>query len=258
MGDCVVTTREISKLSSAVLLNCVHLRLHRGTPCRVSLGLCERSRLIVIARKMQLRLQIVRDQSRHWLVAEKVLHHTILQWFTAVVRVDALLSWESGVAKSTGLCSTRVGVIVDVPGGLAVDAGVHGVTNCGGGGEDLIAAKVMAGERGAEVGGGSGTGVDMLGGRELPTPPAPSKWTYSTVKLFYVGVEPSSTVLSDAHPGPSSNTMSTRRAHTCAWVKNTVGLRALRIANEHSRSAPIIELADVAKLLAEHEAAEDP
>jgi hypothetical protein len=94
---------------------------------------------------------------------------------------------------------------MDVPGGVAVDAGVHGVTGCGGGGEDLVAAEVVAGERGAEVGGGSGTGVDMLGGRELP---APSKWTYSTVKLSYVGVEPSSTVLSHAHPHPSSNTMS--------------------------------------------------
>jgi hypothetical protein len=79
---------------------------------------------------------------------------------------------------------------VDVPGGVAVDAGVHEVTSCGGGGEDLIAAEVMAGERGAEVGGGSGTGVGMLGGRELPTPPAPLKWTYSVVKLSYVGVEP--------------------------------------------------------------------
>jgi hypothetical protein len=77
--------------------------------------------------------------------------------------------------NSTGLCSTRAGVGVDVPGGVAVNAGVHGVTGCGGGGEDLIAAEVVAGERGAEVGGGLGTGVDMLGGRELPTPPAPSK-----------------------------------------------------------------------------------
>jgi hypothetical protein len=83
-----------------------------------------------------------------------------------------------------------------MPEGVVVDAGVHGVTGCGGGGEDLVAAEVMAGERGAEVGGGSGTGVDMLGGRELPTPPAPSKWTYSTVKLSYVGVEPSSTAVS--------------------------------------------------------------
>jgi hypothetical protein len=95
-----------------------------------------------------------------------------------------------------------------VPGGVAVDAGVHGVTDCGGGGEDLIAAEVVPGERGAEVGGGSGTGVDMLGGRELSTPPAPSKWTYSTVKLSYVRVEPSSTALSHAHPRPSLNTTS--------------------------------------------------
>jgi hypothetical protein len=95
-----------------------------------------------------------------------------------------------------------------VPGGVAVDAGVHGVADCGGGGEDLVAAEVVAGERGAEVGGSPGTGVDMLGGTELPTPPAPLKWTYSTVKFSYVGVEPSFTALSHAYPRPSSNTTS--------------------------------------------------
>jgi hypothetical protein len=58
---------------------------------------------------------------------------------------------------------------------MTVNAGVYGVTGCGGGGEVLIVAEVMAGERGGEVGGGSGTDVDMLGGRELPTPPAPLK-----------------------------------------------------------------------------------
>jgi hypothetical protein len=97
-GDRAVTTREISKLPGVVLLNCVHLRLHRGTSCRVSLGLRERMRIAVVARKMQLRLQIVRDQSRHRLVAEKVLHRTILQRLTVVVRVDALLvvgEWSS-------------------------------------------------------------------------------------------------------------------------------------------------------------------
>jgi hypothetical protein len=92
---------------------------------------------------------------------------------------------------------------------VAVDAGVHGVAGCGGGGgEGLVAAEVVAGERGAEVGGGSETGVDMLAGRELTTPPAPMKWAYSTVKLSYVGDEPSSTTLSHAHPRPSSNTTS--------------------------------------------------
>jgi hypothetical protein len=90
-GDCAVTTREISKLSGAVLLNCVHLRLHHGTPCRVSLSLRERLRLAVIAHKMQLRLQIVRGQFRHRLVTENVLHHTVLQRLTVVVRVDVLL-----------------------------------------------------------------------------------------------------------------------------------------------------------------------
>jgi hypothetical protein len=56
---------------------------------------------------------------------------------------------------------------------VVVDAGVHGVTGCGGGGEDLIAAEIVAGERGAEVDGGLGTGVDMFGRRELPTPQLP-------------------------------------------------------------------------------------
>jgi hypothetical protein len=124
-----------------------------------------------------------------------------------VVHVDALLvvgeqnSELHRVVLNTSWCRS------DVPGGVAVDAGVLGVTGCDGGGEDLIATVVVAGERDAEVGGGSGTGVDMLGGRELPTPPAPLKWTYLTVKL-YVGVESSSTALSHAHPRPSSNTTS--------------------------------------------------
>jgi hypothetical protein len=133
-------------------------------------------------------------------------------------------SCESGVANSTGLCSTRVGDRVDVPGGVAVDTGVHGVADCGGGGEDLVAAEVVAKERGTEVGGGSSTGVDMLGGRELPIPLASLKWTYSTVKLSYVKVEPSSTVLSHAHPRPSSNTMSHVVRTNYPWVENAVGL----------------------------------
>jgi hypothetical protein len=40
---------------------------------------------------------------------------------------------------------------VDVPGGVVVAAGVHGVTGCGDGGKDLIVAEVMAGERGARL-----------------------------------------------------------------------------------------------------------
>jgi hypothetical protein len=51
----------------------------------------------------------------------------------------------------------------------------------------------------------------------------------------------------------------THCAHTlCPWVKNAVGLRALRVADEHLRSAPVVKLVDVAKLLGESEAAEDP
>jgi hypothetical protein len=100
--------------------------------------------------------------------------------------------------------------------------------------------------------------VDMLGGRELSTPPAPLKWTYSMMKLSYVGVEPSSTALSHVHPHPSLNTTSCVVRTRCPSVKNAVGLRALHVADEHPRSAPVVELADVAKLLDEREAAEDP
>jgi hypothetical protein len=60
-----------------------------------------------------------------------------------------------------------------VPGGAAVAAGVHGGTDCGCGGEDIVAAEVVAGQRSAEVGGGSETGVDVLVGRELLTPQLP-------------------------------------------------------------------------------------
>jgi hypothetical protein len=47
--------------------------------------------LAIVARKMQLRLQIVREQSWHRLVVENVLHRTIPQWLAVVVRVDVLL-----------------------------------------------------------------------------------------------------------------------------------------------------------------------
>ena len=110
-----------------------------------------------------------------------------------------------------------------MPGVVPVGAGVRGVAGCGGAGEELIAAEVLAGERGAVgvagagVGGGSGTGVDALAEEEPPTPPAPSKWTYSTVKSSYVGAEPSSTALSHAHPRPSSNTTSRAVRTRCVF-----------------------------------------
>jgi hypothetical protein len=56
----------------------------------------------------------------------------IPQRLAVMVRVMRSSSWQSGVANSAGLCSTRVGV------GVAVDAGVHGVAGCGGGGEDPL------------------------------------------------------------------------------------------------------------------------
>jgi hypothetical protein len=43
----------------------------------------------------------------------------------------------------------------------------------------------------------------------------------------------------------------------CPWVKNVLGLQALRVADKHPWSAPVIELDNVAKLLAEREEAED-
>ena len=126
-----------------------------------------------------------------------------------------------------------------MPGEVPVGVGVRGDAGYGGASEGLIAAEVLAGERGAVgvagagVGGGSGTGVDALAEEELPTPPAPSKWTYSTVKSSYVGAEPSSTALSHAHPCPSLNTSCAVRTR-CLRVEDAVGLRALRVADEHS------------------------
>ena len=78
------------------------------------------------------------------------------------------------------------------------------------------------------------------------------------MKSSYFGAEPSSTALSHAHPRPSSNTTSRAVRTRCLRVEDAVGLRALRVADEHSRSAPVVELADVAKLFGEREAAEDP
>jgi hypothetical protein len=62
-------------------------------------------------------------------------------------------------------------------------------------------------------------------------------------------------------PYPSSpfikHYVACRAPRLCPWVKNVVGLRALHATNEHPWSAPVVELPDVAKLLDEHEAAED-
>jgi hypothetical protein len=104
-----------------------------------------------------------------------------------------------------------------------------------GGGKDLIAAEVVAGERGAEVGGGSGTGVDMFGGRELPTPPAPLKWTYSTVKLSYVRVESSSTAV----PCPSSPFI---EHYAAPWLRSSIagerGSASASSTRRRRRTAP--------------------
>jgi hypothetical protein len=57
----------------------------------------------------------------------------------------------------------------------------------------------------------------MLGEEELVTPPASSKWMYSTMKLSYVGVEPSSTALCHAHPRPLLNITSRAVRTRCVF-----------------------------------------
>jgi hypothetical protein len=100
--DRAVTTREISKLLGAVLLNCVHLRLHRGTPCCVSLGLYEGPRLAVVARKMQLCLQIVRaSPGTGWSLRRFSIvryRNGSPSWYASM----RSSSWESRVANFTG------------------------------------------------------------------------------------------------------------------------------------------------------------
>ena len=90
-GDRAVTAREIGKHPGAVLHKRIHLRLHHGTPCHVSLGLCERPRLAVVAPEVQMRPQVMRHQTRRRLIAEKALRRAVPQRLAIVVRVDVLL-----------------------------------------------------------------------------------------------------------------------------------------------------------------------
>jgi hypothetical protein len=66
-----------------------------------------------------------------------------------------------------------------VPGGVAGGAGVRGVAGGSGVGEELVAAGVVAEERGAAgvastgIGGGSGTRVGTLGERSCLLPQLP-------------------------------------------------------------------------------------
>ncbi|RLN13108.1 hypothetical protein C2845_PM09G13320 [Panicum miliaceum] len=159
-----------------------------------------------------------------------------------------------------GTGSARAGVGVGVPGGVAGGAGVRGVAGCGGIGEEVIAVEVVARERaaaeiaGAGVGGDSGT---RCGGAAY----SPSSLEVDVLDSE-VFVRRCRAVVHCLVPCPSSPFVKhyvARRAHTlCLRVENAVDLRALRVADEHPWSAPVVELADVAKLLGEREAAEDP
>jgi hypothetical protein len=139
--------------------------------------------------------------------------------------------------------------------------------NIGGQGAGVDVRGISEGERGVAggvsggglvgAGGDPGAGAGTLGEEELPAPPAPSKWTYSMTKLLIIEVELSSTTLS--HPtSPLVEHNVSRDAHTlCHRVEDEVGLHAIRVADEDPGSAPVVELAGVAKLLNECNAAED-
>ena len=113
-----------------------------------------------------------------------------------------------------------------MPGGVAAGAGVRGVAGCGAGvrgvagcgaGVRGVASRGAVGIACTGVGEGVGTEVGVLAEEELPTPPAASKWTYSTMKSSYVGVELSSTALPHAHPRPSLNTTSRAVRTRCVF-----------------------------------------
>jgi hypothetical protein len=77
---------------------------------------------------------------------------------------------------------------------------------------------MAAGVRGGELIGARAdpkARAGTLGEGALPTPPAPSKWSYSMMKSLIVEVEPSSTTLSHTHPRPLSKTTSRAMRTRC-------------------------------------------
>lgn len=88
-------------------------------------------------------------------------------------------------------------------------------------------------------------------------PPTPAALAYSTVKSWCATADLSST----ACPMPSLAFIEydvMRYPHTlCHRVEHMIGLSPLSVADEDSRRATIVELADVVQLLDEGEVAED-
>jgi hypothetical protein len=86
---------KINWILGSILLDRVHLFLHCGAPCRVSLRLIEGARLTVVEREMELSSQTVRYKPRHQLVAKDICHGSVPEGL-AIERVDAVLvmaSW---------------------------------------------------------------------------------------------------------------------------------------------------------------------
>jgi hypothetical protein len=138
-------------------------------------------------------------------------------------------------------------------------AGEHGVAGCGGVGEDdLVTARVLAEERGAA--GVEGAGDWGRHARQRGATYSPSSLEVEVLNSEVV-VCRSQAVVHHLFPRPSPAFIEhniVRSTHMlCLRVEDAAGLRALCVADEHSRSAPVIELADVAKLLGEREAAKD-
>jgi hypothetical protein len=104
-----------------------------------------------------------------------------------------------------------------VPRGVTVGVGVHN-------GEELIVAKVMAGEHGAEVDGDLGLGYTCLVKKSCLLTRLPQMGVFDSEVIVHW----SQVFVHCLVPCPSSPFIEnyiTRRVHmSCSWVKNVVGL----------------------------------
>jgi hypothetical protein len=77
-GDGAVAGRKIRQLPRPVPFDRVHLLLHCGAPCRVSLHLSEGAGLAVLVRQVQLCLEVMHRHLRDRLIAEDVVHGAVV------------------------------------------------------------------------------------------------------------------------------------------------------------------------------------